>query len=88
MPCHSLRSTVSIISLVDATVKVETWVTEVSSAMETFFDCKCYSTSFTNRVDWCFYGTESSAVSCFVAMLIILQCCRVGRVYCRGGIRV
>ena len=55
---------VSIRSLHDASVRLETWISVVAEAMTIFFDCKTYSTTFGGgeKLEWTFYGQYSARI--------------------------
>ncbi|KAJ3522092.1 hypothetical protein NM688_g8925 [Phlebia brevispora] len=58
-------SVVSIRSLFDSAVRLESWIATVAEAMTMFFDCKVYSTSFSGgfRLEWTFYGLAEHTVA-------------------------
>lgn len=70
----------------------QTWVLDVAIAMGSFFDCKCYSTAWTHKIVWTFYGilqnTVAAATSFEMAHNLILEWARVKKgalnSYCLG----
>ena len=43
------------------------WVDWLCSAMQRFFDCRAYSTGYTERIEWTFYGIAEHTASAAVA---------------------
>ncbi|CAO2651687.1 Nn.00g042570.m01.CDS01 [Neocucurbitaria sp. VM-36] len=62
----------SIVSIVRAdgsgdTVNNQGFVNDLASAMNTFFDCKCYSERRYASVDWTFYGIAENTIAAVMA---------------------
>ncbi|EJU05552.1 hypothetical protein DACRYDRAFT_20001 [Dacryopinax primogenitus] len=65
------QSTVAVRSLTGAGVLMHAWSTVVAQAVEKFFDCKSYSMSMGERVDWTFYGLAEQTVAAAYAFEMV-----------------
>lgn len=55
----------------DGRVIVESWVQNISSAIQTFFDCKTYTTRRTFSIDWTFCGIATNTVAAAMAFEMV-----------------
>jgi len=66
------QSTVSVSNAKPgARIIIENWVRSISGAMQTFFDCKAYTTRRTNSVEWTFYGISTNTVAAAMAFEMV-----------------
>lgn len=66
------QSTVSLSnSKPGARLVIENWVSGISSAMQTFFDCKAYTARRTASIEWTFYGIATNTVAAAMAFEMV-----------------
>lgn len=54
-----------------ARIIIENWASTVSGAVQTFFDCKAYTTRRKNSIEWMFYGIATNTVAAAMAFEMV-----------------